>query len=218
MNKLKYTAIDYFYMFRGQVGPVRRRRRPAHYLQGEGRDIVLIPGLYEKWHFLRPLGNYLSPKGFRVHVTPGLGRNRRPIAVQARRLHDYLVANNIRDAVIVAHSKGGLIGLHYLIHHNADHRVGKVIAIAAPFSGSHIGRYARLRAIRELLPASDSIKALRSKKVYSRVVSIYPEYDNHVWHADGSFLDGAKNIVHPVKGHHKILFDKALLDIVAQEL
>lgn len=219
LKKISYVVVDYLYAMRGHAGSAIYRKIPNHYLFGNKDDIILIPGLYEKWNFLKIIGDSLSYDGYKVHVLLELKRNQRPISEQARVVHDYLEKNDIRNATIVSHSKGGLIGLHYLIKYNNDNRVQKVIAVAAPFSGSHIGRIARLKAIRELMPHSDSIKDLTKNSVSSKVVSIYPTYDNHVWHKDGSYLSNeAKNIEHGVKGHHRILFDKKLLQLIKQEI
>ena len=35
-----------------------------------------------------------------------------------------------------------------------------------------------------------------------------PEFDNHVWADKGSYLEGAMNVKIPIRGHHKIVFDK----------
>jgi len=43
-------------------------------------------------------------------------------------------------------------------------------------------------------------------------VSIIPQYDNHVWSEKGSHLDGAKNIYVPVHGHHKVIYDREVIE------
>ncbi|MEK7068622.1 MAG: hypothetical protein AAB964_02295, partial [Patescibacteria group bacterium] len=42
------------------------------------------------------------------------------------------------------------------------------------------------------------------RDVNKKIISIYPEYDTHVWAKRGSFLEGAKNIELPVHGHSVI--------------
>ena len=49
-------------------------------------EIILLPGVYEHWTFLRPLGNALNAAGHRVSVVHGLGMNRRGIAETSERL------------------------------------------------------------------------------------------------------------------------------------
>ena len=80
-------------------------------------EIVLLPGVYEHWTFLRPLGDALSAAGHRVSVVHGLGINRRGVAETSERLGRTLAGRPPPAAgrVIVAHSKGGLIGKHLLV-------------------------------------------------------------------------------------------------------
>ena len=73
--------------------------------------------MYEHWTFLRPLGNALNAAGHRVRVVHGLGTNRRGIAETSERLGRALAKRTPSAAgrVLVAHSKGGLIGKHLLV-------------------------------------------------------------------------------------------------------
>jgi pimeloyl-ACP methyl ester carboxylesterase len=84
-------------------------------------EIVLLPGVYEHWTFLRPLGNALNAAGYRVRVVHGLGANRRGIAETAERLARALERTPPPGAgrVLVAHSKGGLIGKQLLVSSGA---------------------------------------------------------------------------------------------------
>jgi pimeloyl-ACP methyl ester carboxylesterase len=208
--KLIYWLVDYVYMFRGHsyylsnlLGEISW---PKHH--SKLPEIILIPGIYGHWSFLKPLGDLLSNAGFPVHVVPEIKRNSRPVRDGAEALNRYLRANEIRKCILIGHSKGGLVALYYKLFLDTDRRVLKVIAIASPFSGSSIGKFVRLKGVREMLPNSGLIKKLNSIKVGPDVISIYTVFDNHVWHNDLSFLKGANNIQVPVKGHHKILFDK----------
>ncbi|OYV39115.1 MAG: hypothetical protein B7Z81_03735 [Acidocella sp. 20-61-6] len=119
---------------------------------------------------------------------------------------------NLSGVVLVAHSKGGLIGKYLLAHDNADSRVSGMVAIATPFSGSAMANPIQHDLFRELQTDSEFIKDLeKHDAVNARIISIIPEYDNHVWAERGSYLDGAaENIRVSVKGHHKALFDGAV--------
>ena len=37
--------------------------------------ILLIPGVYEKWQFMKPIATLLASQGYTVHVIEGLGYN-----------------------------------------------------------------------------------------------------------------------------------------------
>ena len=53
-------------------------------------EAVLLPGVYEHWTFLRPLGDSLSAAGYRVRVVHGLGTNRRSVVQTSERLGQLL--------------------------------------------------------------------------------------------------------------------------------
>ena len=89
-----WWALDYAYAARRQFAIVTApwtlgRPRPAPRAWRKGSDdlaeIVLLPGVYEHWTFLRPLGNALNDAGHRVNVVHGLGMNRRGIVETAER-------------------------------------------------------------------------------------------------------------------------------------
>ena len=39
-------------------------------------EVILLPGVYEHWTFLRPLGDALNAAGHRVEVGPRAGEDR----------------------------------------------------------------------------------------------------------------------------------------------
>jgi len=123
-------ALDYAYAGRRQVailatpwttGRPRRAPRPWRSGSDELAEIILLPGVYEHWSFLRPLGNALNAAGHRVSVVHGLGTNRRGIVETSERLGRALTNRPPPTAgrVLVAHSKGGLIGKHLLVSSGA---------------------------------------------------------------------------------------------------
>src|SRR5262249_37509801 len=127
---------------------------PEHYLGFtiEGKvPVLLIPGITDTWVTMKNLGNKISHAGHPVYVVPELGLNLHSIPRSARILraimvrliprkihpeHIHKVAesvrklieeNDLKAAVIVAHSKGGLIGKYILAHMNQDKRLIGVI-------------------------------------------------------------------------------------------
>ncbi|WP_353828747.1 alpha/beta fold hydrolase [Agromyces sp. SYSU T0242] len=182
-----------------------------------GRDdlpeVLLLPGIYEHWSFLRPLGDTLSRSGYRVRVVHGLGTNRRGIPDTAGRLGRALARRPAPPAgrVIVAHSKGGLVAKQLLV---SDHDgtgasggndgVRGLVAICTPFAGSRMARLILDPSVRALLPSDETIVLLGSAtSVNARIVSVFGRFDPHV--PDGSLLEGATNIRVPVAGHFRIL-------------
>ncbi len=125
-----WWALDYAYAGRRQLAVLaapwtigRARPSPRGWRDGSPDlpEIVLLPGVYEHWTFLRPLGNALNAAGHRVNVVHGLGTNRRHIADTSERLARALAKRPSPPAgrVLVAHSKGGLIGKHLLVSSGA---------------------------------------------------------------------------------------------------
>lgn len=114
-----WTLLDELYAGWRQLALLGGNRRPPRWREGDEAlaEVVLLPGVYEHWSFMRPLGNALSASGHRVRVVRGLGTNRLPIAVTAARAAAALASEPTPAAgrVIVAHSKGGLVGKHVLM-------------------------------------------------------------------------------------------------------
>jgi hypothetical protein len=246
-HKIKSWAVDYYHMVKGSVLMTIHKEPPKHYLDYvvEGKvPVVLIPGILGKWGFMKHLGDKISLAGHPVYIVPRLGYNVYSIPNSAKileatvfhlfpalghlipRMHmeeqsnkEIIEKENIKNVVFVAHSKGGLIGKYFLAHFNKDRKVSGMVSIATPYSGSAMARLIPLDPIRELHIDSKIIHDLEShKEVNHQIVSIIPEYDNHVWAEKGSFLDGAENIEVPVHGHHKVLFSPEVCDVVLKSI
>lgn len=189
-----------------------RIRVPAHWATGELRPVVLVPGVYETWHFLRVLGDALHRAGHPVHTVPGLGYNRLPIPASADVVAARIAELDLRGVALVAHSKGGLIG-KLAMSRDSDGRIDRLIAVATPFGGSRMARYTPWATMRTFLPTHDVIRTLGSaRELNARVTSIYPRFDPNI--PEGSMLDGATNIEIPVVGHFRILDEPATVDAV----
>lgn len=199
------------------------REPPKHYLghlvAGKA-PIILIPGILNKWGFMKRLGDKISLLGHPVYIVPELSYNLSSIPASAKILRALIERENLSDAILVAHSKGGLIGKYVLAHHNTDNRVLGMVAIATPFSGSAMVKLIPHDSFKELQEDSKIIKSLgQLGEVNKRIFSVIPEYDNHVWAERGSFLEGAaENIEVPVNGHHKMLFSEAVSQVVLQSI
>jgi triacylglycerol lipase len=197
---------------------------PRHYKDfvKEGKvPVILIPGVLAKWTFLKSLGDKISLEGHPVYVISDLKYNLFSIPESAKILKkviDDIKKDNkeFQNACIVAHSKGGLIGKYFLIHFNDDKSISKMISLATPYSGSGMAKLLPLDPMKELQNDSLIIKDIIN--VNHMITSIIPEYDNHVWAEEGSYLDGAKNIKVNIHGHHKIVFDKSVQEVVLNEL
>ena len=212
ISPLVYAA-DYTYALRLMARGLLSVLDDAQYLGGDLAPIVLLPGVYEPWTFLRPLADRLHRLGHPVHVVRALGNNTRSIPVAAARAQRYLEQRDLRDVVLVAHSKGGLIGKHMMLVDDAAGRVDRLIAIATPFGGSRYAHWMLDPSLRAFRPTDRTMAMLAaSASVNSRITSIYGDVDTHI--PEGCELPGATNLEFPVSGHFRVLGNEGVLAAV----
>ncbi len=109
-----------------------------------------------------------------MFTVPGLGINRRPIPESAEIVRQRLAAlateHGIERCILLAHSKGGLIGKHLMLDAAAaaeadagNHPVEimGLVAIGTPFSGSIYARYTFSRTIRHFSPTDAVLLSLK---------------------------------------------------------
>jgi len=210
-------ARDFPNAMRFRARAVRDWSVPASFAEGDKRPVVILPGVYETWHYLRPVAEALNAAGHPVHVVTTLGFNHRPIPDSAARVWQRVRELDLHDIAIVAHSKGGLIGKHLLAHDDTEGRIARVVAIASPFAGSRMAYYTIPRAVRAFRPDDPVIASLIAERdVNARITSIAPEWDPHI--PESSRLEGARNVTIPVVGHFRILLDERLPAIVVAEV
>lgn len=204
LRRARWWIADYAYAAVWQVRARLSFRAPREFLSGPRTPVVILPGVYEHWRFMLPLITELHDRGHPIHVVPPLGMNRRPIDESARLVSAHLAAADVREAVIVAHSKGGLIGKRVLAEDSAGHRARAMVAIATPFGGSRYARFMVGRTLREFSPRDRALVALAGVTgVNARIVSVFPEFDPHV--PEGSALTGARNVLIETGGHFRVL-------------
>lgn len=168
--------------------------------------MVLLPGVYESWTFLVPLAEMLRHHGYDVHPVTDLGRNSGSIGEMAARVARYLRKERITGCVLVAHSKGGLIGKHLLARNNEAGAIQGLVGVNTPFAGSVLARLLPLPSLRMFLPDSAELTALSSDShVDKDIVSIFGRFDPHI--PGGSFLEGAPNVQLQTRGHFRPLND-----------
>jgi pimeloyl-ACP methyl ester carboxylesterase len=196
--------LDYRYAVVAQARGAFTRTDPDDFAAGEAAPVLIIPGIYESWHFMRPLIDVLHANGHPVHVVTPLRSNRRPVVPSAEIVADYLSRRDLRDVVIVAHSKGGLIGKYLMTQLDPDGRVLRLIAISTPFSGSRYARFMLMPSLRAFAGTNPYLAALGAdERLNNRVVSIFGRFDPHI--PEGSVLPGAENVLIDTGGHFRIL-------------
>lgn len=215
---LYYWALDYLYVSFWQVMGFVRQDDPKRYVSSahpEFPPVILIPGIYEKWHFMKPIADLLYNEGYSVHVVEGLGYNTGSIEIMAEKVNEYVEQLHIDEYMIVAHSKGGLIA-KYLMTVPVS-RVLKTITINTPFSGSKYARLFPSKAIRLFLPTSQIITALaKNREINRNITSIYGLFDPHI--PSGSYLEGATNVKVAARGHFRVIKSQKVHTVILKSL
>lgn len=206
---------DYAYAVYWQVRGFLPGRKAEEYLSGSKRPILVIPGILESWHFMRPLIERLNEEGHPVHVVAALRRNYRSVADGTDLVAHYLTERDLWNVAIVAHSKGGLIGKLLMAELDPENRVSHMIAVAAPFSGSRYADWMLLPALRSFSPMNaTTVRLGLNLLVNSRITSIYGVFDPHI--PERSELPGAENIEIPTGGHFRILECPEVVGLVVE--
>lgn len=215
----RWWALDYLYAAQRQLAALAARQPPAEWSSGDPAlpTVVLLPGVYEHWSFLRPLARALNAHGHRIRVVHGLGANLLGIPETAERVAHALGRVSVPDAgqVLVGHSKGGLVGKELLLRDDVTELgLRGLVAVATPFGGSSLSRYVLDPVLREFDPGGQVITALAGKAgVNGRIVSVFGPFDPHV--PEGSALAGALNVRVPAPGHFRVLKAQETIAAVA---
>ncbi|HET8879249.1 MAG TPA: alpha/beta hydrolase [Arthrobacter sp.] len=211
-----WWALDYAYAVGRQWRSAASRVSSDEFLTGAGRPVVVIPGIFEDWRFMLPLIRELHDAGHPVHVVTVLQRNRLAVPKAAALIADYLRDRDLKDTLIVAHSKGGLIGKFAMMSLDPDRRLVRMVAVASPFSGSRYAGFMLLPSLRALSPRSAvTLQLSREQRVNERITSIYGLFDPHI--PEGSELPGARNIRLDTGGHFRILAHQETIRTVLAE-
>ncbi len=204
---------DYAWIVRSQATAPARALTARGLATGDRAPVVLLPGIYETWPVLSGLARTLHAAGHPVHVVPALGLNRRPLDASAALVGARMRALALDGVVLVAHSKGGLVGKLVLADPEVGHRVAGLVAVNTPFAGSVYARWFPARSVRALSPVDPHVLALaRDVATHARIWSVYARFDPHV--PAGSELPGAVNVRLPLDGHFRVLDDPRLHAVV----
>ncbi|MFP3712195.1 esterase/lipase family protein [Puerhibacterium sp. TATVAM-FAB25] len=212
-SRLGAWAADYAYAGWQQA---RHLVAPPGLPAGPGgrAPVVLLPGIYETWEFLLPVARPLAAAGHPLVTVPELRFNGRPVPEAADVVVAALERADVRGAVLVAHSKGGLIGKRAMLS-AAGSRVAGMVAVATPFSGSRYARFMLGRALRAFDPRDPVLRALADElAVNQRITAIYPRFDPHI--PETGHLTGATNVELPLSGHFRPLGHPVLVEHVVR--
>ena len=220
LRETGWRAADYAYAVARQVAGLVSRTTPDAYTHPSPvrpPAVLLLPGVWESWRFLEPLARALHARGHPVHVVAPFGLNRQGVPHMADLAAAHLLDADLRDVVVVAHSKGGLIGKSLMGRADVRDRVLGLVAINTPFSGSPYARYVPLPSVRVFRPDDEVLTALAAQRAdHGRIVSVATAWDPHI--PGGSALPGARSVTLRTPGHFRSLTDPELLPVVLAEL
>lgn len=208
---LLQTGMDWGYVWYRQSERLLVHDSPERYRHPDANDkplhrppIVFIPGVYEPWEYMKPLIELLHAWKYPVHVIEGLGYNTGNIPHMAELARRFIDDRDIHGAVLIAHSKGGLIGKYLLANYNDDNRARHLIALNTPFGGSVYAMLAPVRTMRAFAPDDQHIRELAANRaINAHITSIYASFDQQI--PDGSRLEGAVNVEIRTIGHFRIV-------------
>lgn len=215
LRKTGIALLDYQYVLRHQLRSEFDRSAPEALVASEGglAPVVMLPGIFETWRFLRPLATHIHGQGHPVHVVTALERNLMAIADAATIVADHLTRHDLADVTIVAHSKGGLVAKFLMGMPGVGDRIRRTIAVCTPFAGSTLARYVPFPSVRTLQPGNaDLLRLAEARDVNARIVAVSGWFDPHIPNAGP--LEGAHNIQLKTSGHFRILASKELLELV----
>lgn len=211
-----FGARDLGYILRWPVVGHLTKADPARYAHPDPRrspDVVLLPGVYETWQFMRPIADALYARGHAVHAVTTLGHNSGAVEEMGERAAAFLEDHGLDDVVVVAHSKGGLVGKYVMGHTRAGSRVREMVTINAPFSGSAFGHVIPMRAVRHFHPRHPTISMLNENlDVNSRITSICSRYDPLI--RTHETMVGATAVDLDAVGHFTVMRDPRVIEQV----
>ncbi|MBD7917725.1 hypothetical protein H9657_05455 [Cellulomonas sp. Sa3CUA2] len=206
-------ARDYAWIVAAQARATLGPPPPAARAAGARAPGGLLPGIYETWPVMGALARALHAAGHPVHVVPALGLNHLGLEESARLVAARLGELAPEQVVLVAHSKGGLIGKLVLTDPVVGPHVAGLVAVSTPFAGSVYARWFPARPVRALSPHDPHVLALANDvAAHARIWSVYARFDPHV--PGGSELPGAVNVRLPLDGHFRPLDDPRLHAVV----
>lgn len=181
------------------------RTPPNEWSLGNKGDVILVQGFGGTWSYLIRIGNFVNNLGYKIHVLEKLGNNTAKIEKCSKILENYILENEIKNAKVICHSKGGIITKYFLTTSKYKDRVSKVISISSPFGGTLLG-HVNIFNLGEVALSSKLIKNLEQKKsVNNKFTNLYARTDEIVIPNKSLILQEAQNIKIDIAGHIRIL-------------
>lgn len=217
-NALRTIAWEWAHVPTHRWRTLTDRTHPAALASGTGAPVVMLPGVYESWRYLLPLARRLHAAGHPVVVVPRLGYNRRGLTESADVVAEAIEAADVTRAVLVGHSKGGLIGKRLLLSERVGWRLAGLVALCTPWEGvPWAGPALRCTAIGLFAPGGAELTALASETaVDPRITAIQPAWDQFIGVPVAPV--GARVVRLGVSGHLRPLLEPAVQELTVAEV
>jgi len=189
---LRNRALYHFY-----------RVPPKSWKTGARGDVVLIQGLNARWVSLKKIGKAIHKQGYRIHIVEKLENNTKPVIQGSADISHYIESNNLKNVILVGHSKGAINAICLLKNPDIAQRIKMIINIAGPLKGTLLTRF--YLTGRELEPGSDLIKHYNEGINSKKIVNLFPLIDDMV--IPNKSLRGDHEINKPINvfGHIRIV-------------
>lgn len=208
-----YLFLEYILIIYLKIKRIFFRNPPKEWKYGEKGDVICILGFGETWVFFEKIAGHLFGKGYRIHFLPRYFYGLHPISNYVEKLKEYIESNKLKDLIIIAHSKGGLIAKKYLDSEKNSEKIKLLITICTPFQGTIFG-HLRILSLTEFR-RSHVIKNISSVSINNhKIINIYPKLDNHIIPNKNAILPDGKNIMLDIVGHTRILESDETLKII----
>jgi hypothetical protein len=205
-----YFINDLWLVLRNRIHYYFHLEPPKKWKTGNKGDVVLIQGLNARWISLNKIGLSVNKLDYKVHVVKKLENNLKPIAEGTADIAEYIKANDLKNVILIGHSKGAINAIYTLKDSEVAKRIKKVITIAGPFKGNSLCRFTL--TARELEPGSIFIKKYNEGIDSKKIVNLYPVIDNMVIPNESLRWDRAINRPIDVFGHIRIVEAKQTID------
>ncbi len=165
---------------------------------------IVLPGVWEAWEALEAWARALHAVGWSVRVVPALDQQLGTLPRLAGVLSEWLRENDLRNVLVVAHSKGGLVTKQTMIGVEGW-RIRQLISLGTPYEGAPLAALSpKALGMRDLLPGTPDLAFLQTQiHVNPRIVAIQAQWDQNV-PADPT-LPGATLVTVAVAGHNALL-------------
>jgi pimeloyl-ACP methyl ester carboxylesterase len=139
----------------------------------------------------------------------------------ARRVEEACQACGTPQAILVAHSMGGLVARAWCARLNGRLRLARLVTIGTPHRGSRLARLVPGRCAAEMVVGSQWLSQLAADEAQARALPltcVFSWHDSLVAPQDSASLPGSRTLALERLGHMQLLLDAAVHRRVAGEI